>query len=278
MTWRSSSATMTNSRRIEADTASFTYARLQRMREDMPTGYDEPALDRFETKARALGRRRPRQLRLHDQRRQGARAGRGAGVAGAASLIARRHAHRPSSPSAWPCSRPTAAWARRSRKRRSEDGGFKIDADHGDVSSISRRPPRLQASLDRAVGAGVPILIGTTGLDDLAGKRIEQAAREIAVLRAPNTSLGSRCWPTWSSARRACSATDWDIEIVEMHHRMKADAPSGTALALGEAAARGRGDRAEDERGRDRHRPHARTGRDRLRGAARRHGARAIMT
>src|SRR5215212_8019698 len=70
------------------------------------------------------------------------------------------------------------------------DPGFAIDADHGDVLVDFSAPAALQASLDRAVSAGVPILIGTTGLDDLAAKRIEQAANEIAVLRAPNTSLG----------------------------------------------------------------------------------------
>ena len=70
------------------------------------------------------------------------------------------------------------------------DGGFAIDADHGDVIVDFSAPAALQASLDRAVSAGVPILVGTTGLDDLAGNRIELAAREIPVLRAANTSLG----------------------------------------------------------------------------------------
>jgi 4-hydroxy-tetrahydrodipicolinate reductase len=129
-----------------------------------------------------------------------------------------------------------------------EDGGFAIDPDHGDVVVDFSAPAALQASLDRAVAAGVPILIGTTGLDDLAAGRIEQAAREIAVLRAANTSLGIAVLSDLVERAAGMLGEDWDIEIVEMHHRMKADAPSGTALALGEAAARGRGGKATEER------------------------------
>ncbi len=129
-----------------------------------------------------------------------------------------------------------------------EEGGFRIDADHGDVIVDFSVPAALQASLDRAVGAGVPILIGTTGLDDLAANRIEIASREVAVLRAPNTSLGIAVLSELVERAAAMLGSDWDIEIVEMHHRMKADAPSGTALALGDAAARGRGGKATEER------------------------------
>lgn len=128
------------------------------------------------------------------------------------------------------------------------DGGFAIDPDHGDVIVDFSVPAALQASLDRAVAAGVPILVGTTGLDDLAGKRIELAARDTAVLRAPNTSLGVALLSELVERAAGVLGADWDIEIVEMHHRMKADAPSGTALALGEAAARGRGGEAKEER------------------------------
>jgi 4-hydroxy-tetrahydrodipicolinate reductase len=129
-----------------------------------------------------------------------------------------------------------------------EDGGFAIDADHGDVIVDFSVPAALQASLDRAVSAGVPILIGTTGLDDLAGKRIEQASRDVAILRASNTSLGIAVLSDLVERAAAMLGDDWDIEILEMHHRMKADAPSGTAIALGEAAARGRGTGPKEER------------------------------
>ena len=130
-----------------------------------------------------------------------------------------------------------------------EDPGFALDQDHGDVLIDFSAPAALQASLDRAVSAGVPILIGTTGLDQLADQRIAAAAKEVAVLRAPNTSLGVALLA--ELVERAAKALDWDIEITETHHRMKADAPSGTALALGEAAARGRGVELKAERGRD---------------------------
>jgi len=129
-----------------------------------------------------------------------------------------------------------------------EDGGFAIDPDHGDVIVDFSAPAALQASLDRAVSAGVPILIGTTGLDDLASNRIELAARKVAVLRAANTSLGIAVLSDLVERAAGVLGTDWDIEIVEMHHRSKADAPSGTALALGDAAARGRGGKSTEER------------------------------
>jgi len=132
-----------------------------------------------------------------------------------------------------------------------EDGGFAIDADHGDVMVDFSAPAALQASLDRAVSAGVPILIGTTGLDDLAAKRIELAAQEVAVLRAANTSLGIAVLSDLVERAAGMLGEDWDIEILEAHHRHKADAPSGTALHLGQAAGRGRGAKLTEERGRD---------------------------
>lgn len=122
-----------------------------------------------------------------------------------------------------------------------DDPGFAIDPDHGDVLIDFSAPVALQASLDRAVAAGIPILIGTTGLDDFATRRIAEAAREVAVLRAANTSLGVALMAELVERTARVLGSDWDIEIVEMHHRMKADAPSGTAFVLGEAAARGRG-------------------------------------
>ena len=132
-----------------------------------------------------------------------------------------------------------------------EDPGFTIDEDHGDVLVDFSAPAALQASLDRAVSAGVPILIGTTGLDDLAEQRIAAAANEVAVLRAANCSLGVALLAELVERAARVLGSEWDIEVAEIHHRMKADAPSGTALMLGEAAARGRGTQLEAERGRD---------------------------
>ena len=128
---------------------------------------------------------------------------------------------------------------------------FAIDEDHGDVLVDFSAPSALQASLDRAVAAGIPILVGTTGLDDFATRRIDAAAKDVAVLRAANTSLGVALLADLVERAASVLGPEWDIEIVEMHHRLKADAPSGTALALGDAAARGRGTKMKAERGRD---------------------------
>jgi len=132
-----------------------------------------------------------------------------------------------------------------------EDPGFAIDADHGDVLVDFSSPTGLQASLDRAVAGGIPILVGTTGLDDFAGRRIAAAAKDIAVLQAANTSLGVALLSDLVERAAKVLGPEWDIEILEMHHRLKADAPSGTALTLGDAAARGRGTKLKAERGRD---------------------------
>jgi 4-hydroxy-tetrahydrodipicolinate reductase len=132
-----------------------------------------------------------------------------------------------------------------------EQPGFAIDQDHGDVLIDFSAPKALQASLDRAVAASVPILIGTTGLDELADRRIAQASKDVAVLRAANTSLGVALLAELAERAAAVLGKGWDIEILETHHRNKADAPSGTALALGKAAAKGRGAPLAAEVGRD---------------------------
>ena len=130
-----------------------------------------------------------------------------------------------------------------------EDPGFALDPDHGDILVDFSAPAALPASLDRALSANIPILVGTTGLDQAAERKIAEAAKAVAVLRAANTSLGVALLA--ELVERAAAALDWDIEIAETHHRLKADAPSGTALALGEAAARGRKVPLTAERGRD---------------------------
>lgn len=132
-----------------------------------------------------------------------------------------------------------------------EDPGFAIDPDHGDVLIDFSAPAALQASLDRAISASVPIVVGTTGLDDLASHRLAAAAERVAVLRAANTSLGMALLAELVERAARALGPDWDVEIVEAHHRLKADAPSGTALALGEAVALGRGTDLKAERGRD---------------------------
>jgi 4-hydroxy-tetrahydrodipicolinate reductase len=89
--------------------------------------------------------------------------------------------------------------------------------------------------------AGVPILIGATGLDAASRAELARAARDVAVLIAPNTSLGVSVVADLVSRAAARLGPAYDVEILEAHHRMKRDAPSGTALALGEAVAGARG-------------------------------------
>ena len=117
-----------------------------------------------------------------------------------------------------------------------DDPTFLLSNDNGDVLIDFSAPDALQASLDRAASAGIPILVGTTGLDELADQRLAKAAESIAVLRAPNTSLGVALLADLVERAAAVLGPQlWDIEIVEAHHRKKADAPSGTA---GRTAAR----------------------------------------
>lgn len=101
-------------------------------------------------------------------------------------------------------------------------------------------PHALEANLDACVAAGKPIVIGTTGLEERHHFLIDDAARDIAVLQTGNTSLGVTMLAALVQQAARQLGEDWDIEILEMHHRHKVDAPSGTALLLGEAAARGR--------------------------------------
>ena len=92
-----------------------------------------------------------------------------------------------------------------------------------------------------AAESGKGLVAGTTGLDAAQEATIAQAAQRAAVLRAANMSVGVNLLLALTRQAAAALGPDFDIEIVEMHHRHKVDAPSGTALALGRAAAQGRG-------------------------------------
>jgi 4-hydroxy-tetrahydrodipicolinate reductase len=91
-----------------------------------------------------------------------------------------------------------------------------------------------------AAQARIVHVIGTTGLAAPDITRLEAAARHAVIVRSGNMSLGVNLLAGLVRQVARTLGTDWDIEIVEMHHRMKVDAPSGTALLLGEAAAAGR--------------------------------------
>ena len=128
-------------------------------------------------------------------------------------------------------------------------------ADASDALIDFSAPGALQTNLHAAVGAGIPIVIGTTGLEDQHHAAIDSAARAVPVLQTGNTSLGVTLLAHLVREAAQRLGDDWDIEIVEMHHRRKVDAPSGTALLLGQAAAQGRGIdlAANRESGRDGH-------------------------
>jgi 4-hydroxy-tetrahydrodipicolinate reductase len=104
-----------------------------------------------------------------------------------------------------------------------------------------------------AVELGKPLVIGTTGLSANETAVVHAAAKRIPIVWAANTSLGINLLLGLVEQVAARLGSDWDIEIMEIHHRGKADAPSGTALALGRAAAAGRGVAldAVAQRGRD---------------------------
>jgi 4-hydroxy-tetrahydrodipicolinate reductase len=102
-------------------------------------------------------------------------------------------------------------------------------------------PAALEGNLDAAMAAGVPIVVGTTGLEERHHWLCDAAAEQIAVLQTGNTSLGVTLLAHLVREAASRLGEDWDIEITETHHRMKVDAPSGTALLLGQAAAEGRG-------------------------------------
>jgi 4-hydroxy-tetrahydrodipicolinate reductase len=101
-------------------------------------------------------------------------------------------------------------------------------------------PDALAEHLEAARAARRAIVIGTTGLDAAQLALADAAASEIAVLQSANMSLGVNLLAGLVEQAAARLGPDWDIEVLEMHHRHKVDAPSGTALLLGAAAAKGR--------------------------------------
>lgn len=126
-------------------------------------------------------------------------------------------------------------------------GGTELNDDPAPLARMAdmlvdfTAPAALEANLAAARAAGTPILIGTTGLSEQHHAMIDAAAGDIAVLQTGNTSLGVVLLCALVEQAAARLGSDWDIEVVEAHHRAKRDAPSGTALMLGEAAAKGLG-------------------------------------
>ena len=104
-----------------------------------------------------------------------------------------------------------------------------------------------------AAASGTAHIVGTTGMTDAQIAQLEPAANQTVIVRAGNMSLGVNLLMQITKQVAEALDEDFDIEIVETHHHHKVDAPSGTALMLGEAAAEGRGVSLSDVRdsGRD---------------------------
>ena len=99
------------------------------------------------------------------------------------------------------------------------------------------RPEGSLRHLQACVEHGVRAVIGTTGFDEAGRQAIEQAARRIPVVLSPNMSVGVNVTFRLAELAARMVSDDFDVEIIEAHHRNKVDAPSGTALRLGELVA-----------------------------------------
>jgi len=110
-----------------------------------------------------------------------------------------------------------------------------------DVLVDFTRPEGTLSHLEACARLGVAAVVGTTGLSDAQIARVAALGKKIPIVLAPNMSVGINVLLSLVESAAHALGADYDIEIVEMHHRHKVDAPSGTAIALGEAAARGAG-------------------------------------
>ncbi|MBV9825302.1 MAG: 4-hydroxy-tetrahydrodipicolinate reductase [Alphaproteobacteria bacterium] len=122
-----------------------------------------------------------------------------------------------------------------------------------DVAIDFTSPKMTAITAGMAAALGKPLVIGTTGLHAAEDAAVRDAAGRIAIVWAANTSLGINLLLGLVEQAALRLGPDWDIEIWEAHHKAKVDAPSGTALALGKAAAKARGVNLDDMavRGRD---------------------------
>lgn len=108
-------------------------------------------------------------------------------------------------------------------------------------------PEGLMDALNYCVSNNIPMVIGTTGLSEVQKQAITQAGSEIPIVFAPNMSVGvNLCLSILQTAAKTLGE-DYDIEIVEAHHKNKVDAPSGTALRMGEVIAESIGVNLEDK-------------------------------
>ncbi len=107
-------------------------------------------------------------------------------------------------------------------------------------------PNAAISNLDACVKQGCGIVMGTTGLDDAQQQAVRQAGQAIGVLYGRNMSVGVNVLTELARRAARLLGPDWEVEISEAHHRFKVDAPSGTALQIGEAIAAERGQNLDD--------------------------------
>lgn len=115
-----------------------------------------------------------------------------------------------------------------------------------DVLIDFTRPEATLVHLKACTAAGVNMVIGTTGFDEAGKRAIAAAAEKIAIVFAPNMGIGVNVVLKLLDLAARTLNEDYDVEIVEMHHQHKVDAPSGTALKMGEVIAESRGQKLED--------------------------------
>ena len=115
-----------------------------------------------------------------------------------------------------------------------------------DVLVDFTRPAGTLAHLDACARRGVGAVVGTTGLDEADKRALHDFGRKIPIVFAANMSVGVNVLLSLVEDAARALGPGFDIEIVEMHHRHKVDAPSGTALRLGEAAATGLGRKLDE--------------------------------
>ena len=128
--------------------------------------------------------------------------------------------------------------------------GVAITADLSALSAAEvlidfTRPEATLAHLQACSARGVKMVIGTTGFDAAGRSAIAAAAKDVAIVFAPNMSVGvNAAFKLLEQAARILAG--YDVEVLEMHHRHKVDAPSGTALKMGEVIATAQGVKLED--------------------------------
>ncbi len=129
-------------------------------------------------------------------------------------------------------------------------GGFDVKNTHEDIAEIFNiadviidfsSPRAIKKNIDLAISNKTALVIGTTGLNEKNIKELKKASKKIPILVSSNMSLGvNLLFNLVEKTASILKESEYDIEIAEIHHRYKKDAPSGTAISLGEYAAKGR--------------------------------------